>query len=213
MPTQPLWELCRVHSLPRPMRPSLGSESNLQARRAASPMFAYCIPSATMQQIQFYAGIGSGSLSSGVLTGCRWWLGFAAVGIGSLNATNPPGNIIAFRFGSERRPQHARHQLAGIRRQRFRTDRGGHGRRTESLHQQWTSAVWRCHRPIQDHAGRFRWMELLYRWHEGSQHPERLSRHARCQHADDLHNGNRRSVQLHVAAVHPFNPMVVGVLS
>jgi len=59
---------------------------------------AYCITSATMQQIQFYAGIGSGSLSSGVLTGCRWWLGFAAVGIGSLNATNPPGNIIAFRL-------------------------------------------------------------------------------------------------------------------
>src|SRR5271156_3990532 len=53
---------------------------------------------ATMQQIQFYAGIGSGSLGSGVLTGCRWWLGFSNLGIGSLGATNPTGNIIAFRL-------------------------------------------------------------------------------------------------------------------
>jgi|HubBroStandDraft_2_1064218.scaffolds.fasta_scaffold04508_2 hypothetical protein len=56
------------------------------------------ISPATMQHIQFYAGIGSGSLGSGVLTGCRWWLGFSNLGIGSLNTTNPGGNIVAFRL-------------------------------------------------------------------------------------------------------------------
>ena len=42
-----------------------------------------------MQQIQFYAGIGSGSLGSGVLAGSRWRLGFSQVGIGSLDVTSP----------------------------------------------------------------------------------------------------------------------------
>jgi hypothetical protein len=42
-----------------------------------------------MQQIQFYAGIGSGSLASGVLAGCRWRLGFSQVRIGSFDVTSP----------------------------------------------------------------------------------------------------------------------------
>jgi hypothetical protein len=58
----------------------------------------FCITPATMQQIQFYVGIGSGSLGSGVLTGCRWWLGFSDLGIGSLDATNPAGHIVGFRL-------------------------------------------------------------------------------------------------------------------
>ncbi|MGA8734885.1 MAG: hypothetical protein WB558_13280 [Terriglobales bacterium] len=83
-------------------------------------------------------------------------------------------------FGSKRWPQHARDQLASVCRQRYYRDGGGHGCRSESVCQQRTSPVWRCHRPIQDHAGRRRWVEFLYRWHEGSQHPERLGRYARC---------------------------------
>jgi hypothetical protein len=55
-------------------------------------------------------------------------------------------------------------------------------------------------------------MEFLYRWHEGCQHPQRLSRHARCHHEDALHYGNRCSVQLHVAAFHPLHAVVERVL-
>lgn len=40
------------------------------------------------------------------------------------------------------------HELAGLRRQRHHRDRGGDSCRTKSIHQQWTTAVWQCHRPF-----------------------------------------------------------------
>lgn len=58
---------------------------------------ANVITPATLQQIQFYVGISNGAFTV-TTTGLRWWLCVTGLGAGSMNATNPAGTIIGFRF-------------------------------------------------------------------------------------------------------------------
>jgi hypothetical protein len=97
-----------------------------------------------MQQIQFYAGIGSGSLASGVLAGCRWRLGFSQVRIGSFDVTSPG----AFRLDQSvglNTPDTNWQTYVGNGSTETVVDTGV---APNPLHHQRTSTIRQCHRPV-----------------------------------------------------------------